>query len=145
MTAISNITPETAGQLQALPSPIPLATDGSVISAEHHNSLRTAVGLIAHSVTKIAAGQTAPGADWQVYSPSGIQIDVDTSAGAFTSTPIYVASVGGVGSHWMLTGTSAIYIPTPTGFRIYVRRSDDAAISPATASANGWHVKWIGI
>jgi hypothetical protein len=147
MSAITNITPTTASQLQALPTGIPVAADGAVITPEHHNSLRSAVGLIAHSFTKIAAGETAAGAGWTAYlgGTSGIQIDVDTSGGQFTATPIYLACIGGISGHWSTTGGSAIYLPTATSFRIYLRWDDGGTITPAMASSSQWHIKWIGI
>ncbi|MDZ8261370.1 hypothetical protein [Nostoc sp. ChiQUE01b] len=99
--------------------------------------------------TKIAAGSTIPGAtNWQVYQGNinGIYVDVDTSGANFTSTPKYVTSIGGDGYHWATTGGSAIYYPTPKGFRIYVRFSDyNGTLSPAFANQNRFHINWIGI
>jgi hypothetical protein len=136
----------TATQLQTLLDGIQLANDGDLITAEHHNSLRGAIDLIAGSLPKIGAGETAPGAGWQQYAGgAGLFIDVDTSAAGFTSTPIYITCLGGASQHWALTGGSAVYTPTPTLFRIYVRWADGAALAPGTANAGAWHVKWIGI
>ncbi|MBN3896557.1 MAG: hypothetical protein HWQ41_15215 [Nostoc sp. NOS(2021)] len=96
-------------------------------------------------ITKIAAGSTTPGAtNWQPYT-NGIYVDVDTSGANFTSTPKYVTSIGGDGYHWQTTGGSAIYYPTPIGFRVYVRFSDNATISPALANQYRWYINWIGI
>jgi hypothetical protein len=132
--------------LQTLLNGIPLANDGDVIAAEHHNSLRTSVGLIASALPKIAGGQTAPGVGWQAYaSGAGVYIDVDTSAAGFTTTPTYVTSLGGTALHWNTTGGSSVYSPTPTMFRIYVRWADGAALNPPIANQWGWHVLWIGI
>jgi C1A family cysteine protease len=97
---------------------------------------------------KIAAGQSQPGVGWQAYTGPGgpgIYIDVDTSSGEFRATPVYVTSLGGTSTHWALTGGSAVYDATPTGFRIAVRFANGAPITPTMASTNGWHVTWIGI
>jgi hypothetical protein len=54
---------------------------------------------------RIASGQTPPGATaWQVYSPTGILLDVDTRAGNFAAVPVYVTSLGGSSNHWSTTG-----------------------------------------
>jgi hypothetical protein len=99
-------------------------------------------------ITKIAAGSTTPGAtNWQPYpgTENGIYVDVDTSGANFTSTPKYVTSIGGDGFHWETTGGSAIYSPTPKGFRVYVRFSTNRTLSPAFANQNKLHINWIGI
>jgi hypothetical protein len=135
-----------ATQLQTLLDGIQPANDGDLITAEHHNSLRGAIDLIAGSLPKIAAGQTSPGVGWQDYAGgAGLFIDVDTSAAGFTSTPTYITCLGGASQHWALTGGGAVYSPTPTQFRIYVRWPDGAQLRPPTATANGWHVKWMAI
>jgi hypothetical protein len=135
-----------ATQLQTLLDGIQLANDGDLITAEHHNSLRGAIDLIAGSLPKIASGQSPPGVGWQDYaSGAGLFIDVDTSAAGFAATPIYLTCLGGAYSHWELTGGSAVYTPSPTGFRIYIRRPSGAQPTPADANAAGWHVNWIGI
>ena len=74
------------------------------------------------STQRIFGGQTKPGAtDWQQFGDpaagdSGIFVDVDTSSGNFSTTPIYLASLGGSNDHWTVTGTSSIYNATPYGF-----------------------------
>lgn len=98
-----------------------------------------------NTTQRIASGSTAPGVGWVAYGSTGIYIDVNTSSAHFTGTPTYTSSVGGNGGQWALTGTGAIYMPTATGFRIYVRWSDGSALTPATAQAFGWQVNWIGV
>ena len=93
---------------------------------------------------KIETGQSTPN-DWQVYSPTGVMVDVNTSAAGFTATPRYITALHGVGSHWATTGGSSVYVPTPNGFRIYVKWSDNSPLVPATAQGNGWYIQWIGI
>jgi len=99
--------------------------------------------LIARGTTPV--GNTA----WQQYSDGeSIFVDVDTSSGGFTSTPIYITSLGGIGYHWVTTGATSIYAPTPTGFRVYVRfaRADwSGALTPAFANENKWHINWIAV
>lgn len=95
---------------------------------------------------QIGAGSTIPGATaWQVFNPSGIFVDVDTSAAGFGRVPVYVSALGGTAHHWEATGGSAIYQPTAAGFRVYVRYSSNAPLTPADANANGWVVQWIGV
>ena len=95
---------------------------------------------------RIGSGRTTGGVTaWQVYSANGIFVDVDTRAAGFTQTPVYVTAIGGNGSHWATTGGTSIYTPTNVGFRVYVKWSDNSALTPATANANGWHIQWIGV
>jgi hypothetical protein len=107
----------------------------------------TVTGAVVGIRIKIASGSTTPGTtNWQPYAgTSGIYLDVDTSAGKFTSTPRYFTTLGGNSSHWSTTGANAIYNATPTGFRVYVRWSDGAALTPAQANSFQWHINWIGI
>jgi hypothetical protein len=94
---------------------------------------------------RVASGSTAPGQGWVSYFGVGLYIDVDTSSAHFTGTPTYTSTVGGIGGQWSLTGTSAIYSPTSTGFRIYIRWSDGRAMTVADAQTFQWHVNWIGV
>lgn len=88
------------------------------------------------------SGATSPTATaWQVYDAQSVYTDVNTSACGFTATPRYVPSLGGSFGHWRTTGATSVYSATPTGFRIYLY-SDAGAITPAAASANGWHLSW---
>jgi hypothetical protein len=93
------------------------------------------------------SGSTTPGStNWQPYpGNTGIYLDVDTSAGKFTTTPKYFTSLGGHSSHWATTGVTSIYTPSPTGFRVYVRWSDGSALTPAQANSLQWHVNWLGV
>jgi hypothetical protein len=109
---------------------------------------------------RIGSGSTKPGStNWQPYDPTssipgrGIFVDVDTSAAGFTKTPNYVISVCGYSHHWILTGTSQVYDPTPTSFRVYVRYSYNKSgqeappLTPGDANSQPWrwHVTWIGV
>lgn len=96
----------------------------------------------------LASGRTVCGSGWQTYTGPdgpGIYIDVDTRLKKFTSTPIYVASIGGISDHWATTGCASVYDATPTGFRLYMRFSDGSPITPSDAMRNQWHVTWVAI
>ena len=97
---------------------------------------------------KISFGSTPIGnTNWLDYyfngKQIGIYVDVDTSSAGFTSTPIYITSLGGQAHHWRTVGASSIYEATPTSFRIYLQGLD--AITPQFANENNWHIQWIGI
>ena len=96
---------------------------------------------------KFTAGQTAPATTmWQDYpNGTGVFVDVDTRSGNFSSTPVYLASLGGKSHHWATTGGSSIYSASPTGFRIYVRWADGKPMSKDDAYAHGWFINWMGI
>jgi len=97
-------------------------------------------GLIARGSTPV--GNTA----WQQYpGGEGVFLDVDTSSAGFTTTPIYITSIGGTTHHWATTGATSIYTPTPTGFRVYVRYSTGGPLTPAIANQYGWHINWIAV
>ncbi|GLW11941.1 hypothetical protein Misp01_70690 [Microtetraspora sp. NBRC 13810] len=99
----------------------------------------------AEATIRVAAGSTTPGQGWVAYGANGIYIDVDTSSGRFSGTPVYTSSVGGDGTQWGLVGTSAIYSPTATGFRVYVQWNNLTALTPAHAAQFRWYVNWIGV
>jgi IgA peptidase M64 len=95
---------------------------------------------------ELGAGQTQPGLGWQQYpGGAGIYLDVNTTSGHFSSTPVYLTSLGGTSSHWATTGATSLYSPTPTGFRVYVRWADGSPLTPANAAALGWNLNWIGM
>ncbi len=99
---------------------------------------------------KVRSGSTPVGlTEWQQYEGEmpGIYVEVDTRAAKFKRTPHYVASLVGRTNHWLTTGGSCIYNPTPTGFRIYVRYADSSAenMTPAFANDAEWHISWIGV
>jgi hypothetical protein len=104
-------------------------------------------GQVSNVSTRSVAGSTTPGStNWQPYAGNtGVYLNVDTSAGKFTTTPTYFTSLGGNSSHWATTGVTSIYNATPTGFRVFVRWSDGSALTPAQANAFQWHVNWLGV
>jgi hypothetical protein len=95
----------------------------------------------------IARGSTPVGnTAWQQYPDGeGVFVDVDTSSSGFTTTPIYITSLGGDTQHWGTTGATSIYTPTPTGFRVYVRWWGGGPLTPALANQNRWHINWIAV
>ncbi len=96
---------------------------------------------------QVARGSTPVGTTaWQQYPDGqGVFVDVDTSSARFTTTPIYITSLGGTNTHWGTTGATSIYTPTPTGFRVYVRWWGGGPLTPAFANQNGWHINWIAV
>ena len=93
----------------------------------------------------ICAGSTAPGAGWVSYSTTSLRITVNTAGCAFTGTPMYFTSIGGLGNHFEIVGASAIYSPTATGFILYVKKNNETALSVSDAVAGGWSINWQGI
>ncbi|GMT98398.1 hypothetical protein KH5H1_25170 [Corallococcus caeni] len=88
----------------------------------------------------LCTGQTQQNATaWQQYTHEGIYVDVNTASCAFSETPLYFTSIGGLSTHWVSSGATSIYTPTPTGFRIYVYLP---GITPGQANAYGWHINW---
>ncbi len=108
----------------------------------------------------IGQGVTSPD-DWQDYTSLGIYVDVDTSGCEFKTTPHYlitIESLEELGYHWGLSGAPAIYKPTPTGFRVYLRWTDHSTEEPTigslafanplratTAKNRQWVIRWTGI
>ncbi|ADO70570.1 S8 family peptidase [Stigmatella aurantiaca] len=87
----------------------------------------------------VCAGQTTNSTPWQQYGTDGIYLDVNTTQCGFTSTPLYFTSLDGLSNHWVTTGATSIYSPTPTGFRVYIH---SPGITPTLASQLGWHLNW---
>jgi ribosomal protein S11 len=84
--------------------------------------------------------------DWQYYSSSGIYVDLDLSKCGFRNTPVIVTSLHGTSSHWTSTGSSEIYNPTETGFRIYISTTSDIVSNKRYAKSNyNWFVEWIAV
>ena len=99
---------------------------------------------LSQTVQVVASATPIGNTAWQQYPDGqGIFVDVDTSLSRFQATPIYITSLGGRTSHWLTTGATSIYNPTPTGFRVYVRWATGGPLTPATANQYGWHINWI--
>lgn len=100
---------------------------------------------------QISQGQTSPN-DWKDYSSLGIYVDVDTSACGFTQTPHYLVTIEGSSHHWCVNGVNAIYQPSPTGFRVYLRWTDDDGhygnynpLRASFAKGKNWYLRWTAI
>jgi hypothetical protein len=95
---------------------------------------------------RIFAGQTLPGeTDWQVRDETSIQLFVDTGIAGFSTTPVYVCSIGGANNHWTTLGGHAVYKPTERGFQVNLRLADGCTLTPAQANSHQWHINWIGV
>ncbi|MFC5045515.1 T9SS type A sorting domain-containing protein [Aquimarina hainanensis] len=108
----------------------------------------------------IGQGVTSPN-DWVDYTSLGIYVDVNTSACKFKTTPHYLVTIESItnsGYHWYTGGVPAIYNPTPTGFRVYLRWIDHPSDLPSigglgfpnplradAAKNRGWVIRWTGI
>lgn len=119
---------------------------------------------------KIGQGVTEP-EDWQDYSLQssgweydGVYVDVNTEGCGFTTTPHYLVTLeskytpeeqarAGSGM-WETSGYTAIYRPTPTGFRVIARWTDGELDRPGrytpTLTAQqardfGYVIRWTAI
>jgi hypothetical protein len=82
---------------------------------------------------------------WQPYDGAdgpGLFVDVHIKPYPFPRTPNYTATIHGTGSQWDTIGVTSIYMPTPTGLRVYIRRPDASPIDTTDAATYGWHVRW---
>jgi hypothetical protein len=91
----------------------------------------------------VCSGRSTPGStNWQQYNSNGIYLDFVTSAYGLTATPLYMTSLGGDTNHYVTTGATSIYLPTSTGFRIYINQS---GITPALANQFKWHINFVAV
>ena len=104
-------------------------------------------GSAASTVTPgLCAGKTVTGnTNWQSYGSAAIYLDVNTSGCGNQAIPVYATSLGGSSAHYMAVGATSIYQPTQSGFRVYVRRSDGAGLTPAQANGMNWHINWTAV
>ena len=147
---LSNVTPAdssvTSAKLALDAASLSRVSDGKMVV--QGDSIAIGGRLEVNGAVKFqGSGSTTPGStNWQPYpGNTGVYLDVDTSAGKFTTTPKYFTSLGGISHHWVTTGVTSIYTPSPTGFRVYVRWSDGSALTPAEANSFQWHVNWLGV
>jgi hypothetical protein len=85
--------------------------------------------------------------EWNIYNgnKTAAYADIDTSTCGFAATPRYFVSlVGNQGHQWEFNGASAIYAPTKTGFRIYLK---NWAAHDAVKDLNEQkiYVDWFGV
>lgn len=84
---------------------------------------------------------------WIKHGSNGAYINVDTSACGYADTPTYFTSLTGSGLHSSAMGSSSIYVPTPTGFQVFVYFGSAATIAQygdvaALANADNWRLNW---
>ena len=98
--------------------------------------------------TKIVSGQTPRGATkWAYYNQDHITlvVEVDTSAAKFSSTPVYIASLGGDSGHWEASGAASSYTPTSSKFNVYISFVDHRRIEIEAIKKLNWYINWIGM
>jgi len=95
---------------------------------------------------KMICGSTISGATGWTDYPGGIRTDVYTTdnglAGGnpnFISAPLYIVSIEGTNVDYTV-GANAIYLPTNTSLRMYLR----TGITPTEAENRGWVINWCG-
>ena len=124
-------------------------------------------GQITVGDMKVGQGVTSP-TDWQDYELSGrdgfvyhgIYVDVNTSSCGFITTPHYLVTLEYVddtpraGSGlWETSGYTAIYRPTPEGFRVLARWTDgelnrsnySRTLTAAQAAELKYVIRWTAI
>ncbi|KUM91717.1 hypothetical protein AQI88_35455 [Streptomyces cellostaticus] len=80
---------------------------------------------------------------WQQGGDSGIVfVNVDTRHAGFKETPIYVAAMAGK-QYVANLGAPGIYDRHPDGFRVGLRRNDQAELDVAQAERNGLRLHWM--
>ena len=120
--------------------------NGAALTPEYAKSKGWYVQWLAVPTTYANSGATPKGAtNWKAYGSNAIYVDVDTTAAGFTAAPRYFTSLGGTSNHYYAQGFTAIYSPTATGFRIYLRNWNGAALTPEYANSKGWYVQWLGV
>ena len=81
--------------------------------------------------------------NWLGSSNGGSQIDVDTTQSSFDGTPAYVTSMSAFGGYdqlWQVTGSSNIYSPSATGFRLYLHQANHKQVTKY-----GWRANYLGV
>ncbi|MCK5061120.1 hypothetical protein KAR28_01060 [Candidatus Parcubacteria bacterium] len=103
------------------------------------------------NIKKIVCGQTLLGATgWTSYLVNILQVDIHTTddgtpfgAPLFSSTPVYITSMGGRWNH-LTTGATNILNQTNVGFRVRIDYTQGFT-DPDTANGRGWHIQWCAI
>lgn len=117
------------------------------VAAAHAQTatLTSAAPASAKETIRIGSGRTESGEGWFANDSISIYIDVDTTSAHFAGAPVYTSSIGGISSQYGVVGTSSIYSPTASGFRIYLQWRDGTPLTPGDARRLGWYVNWIGV
>jgi hypothetical protein len=69
-------------------------------------------------------------------------IDVKTDECNYVAQPRYFPAMHGEFNHWRTEGSHIVYLPSRTGFRVYVVY--DKPITVKKANSYGWTISWIG-
>ena len=94
------------------------------------------------SANGVCVGRTTPGnTAWALDGSSRLHVDIDTSECGFQDTPVILSSIGGTEGHRESRGSSEIYSPTNTSFRIYIFHPSIGA--PSGANSREWHINWV--
>lgn len=110
------------------------------------------MAIFSSTITIIECGTSndhGGGTNWRQEAgiTNAIYVDVDTTDvngnPRFSQTPFYFSSLGGDRTHLRTTGATSIYMPTTTGFRVYVRWSDGSRLTPADATSRNWYINWL--
>jgi ribosomal protein S11 len=121
--------------------------DGSSPSkAAEKNYVTNYIAMDPYTKVQGACAGSATAADWKYYSGEGIYVDVDMSKCGFKQVPAIVSSLHGKSWHWKSTGSSEIYNPTTTGFRIYIK-TEAVVVSEKRYAEDkyDWHMEWIAV
>ena len=115
-----------------------------------------------HTMAYVKQGRSNP-SEWKNYPDDvqedgqkralkGIFIDIDTSAAKFKGVPQYITSLEGKSGLWEVAGINAIYNPSATRFRVYLKFADPAKkqdptdeLSREYAQRHEWVIRWTGI
>ena len=83
---------------------------------------------------------------WQIDTNETILMDINTTACAFESTPLYLSIVMGITNTHSLVGFDAINFPTKQGFRVYARtiRSWTVSLMYGYSQTYEWNIHWLG-
>jgi hypothetical protein len=103
--------------------------EGTVLVMDCNNAM-ACVGMT-------RAGATA----WQEVSDNTLQVDVDTTACGYDTRPLYFPTLHGNSHQWRAMGTSSVFMPTATGFRMIVT-DRSGPVTAADANARQWSVAW---
>ena len=85
---------------------------------------------------------------WEIYSATGITMNISTSQCNFNSTPLYFTSLGGIGGQFRIVGYTGIYYPTKNSFQIYAGAwlgTTDTTILLNYTKFQQWDVNWLGV
>lgn len=89
-------------------------------------------------VDDVCTGRSAANT-WVQDGTDRIYINVSTLACVNFTTPTYFTSLGGTSDHSTARGATSIFLPTATGFRVYINRT---GATPAYAQARNWTISW---